>query len=97
MKIGKICQKISLRSATVKTGLTISIVKVYTLEELTFIGQMAEKYNLLIVSDEVEQFYIYDEPQHIRIGKICVEKTCSDHAFECSYPTWSVYTNHHNH
>ena len=40
----------------------------FTMEELIFIGEMAEKYNLVIVSDEVEQFLIYDQEQHTRIG-----------------------------
>ena len=46
------------------------IGKVYTLEELTFIGYLAQKHNLIILSDEAAQWYIYDKLEHIRIGDL---------------------------
>ena len=42
--------------------------KAYTYEELSFISDLAKRYNLLVLSDEAAQWYIYDEPHHTRIG-----------------------------
>ena len=43
----------------------------FTLDELTWIGQIAEKYDLIILADEAAQYYQYENPDpHIRIGDI---------------------------
>ena len=42
----------------------------FTREELTFIGYLAQKHNLIILSDEAAQWYIYDKAEHIRIGEL---------------------------
>lgn len=44
------------------------IGKVYTLDELQFIADLAKKWNTLVVSDEVYEWIIYESNQHIRIG-----------------------------
>lgn len=44
------------------------IGKVYTLDELQFIADLAKKWNTLVISDEVYEWIIYESNQHIRIG-----------------------------
>ncbi|CAG2171154.1 unnamed protein product, partial [Oppiella nova] len=44
--------------------------KMFTEEELLFIGQLCEKYDVLIMSDEVSQFHYYEGHHHTRIGDI---------------------------
>ena len=44
--------------------------KVFTLDELQFIADLAKKWNTLVVSDEVYEWIVYEPNQHIRIGKI---------------------------
>lgn len=50
--------------------------KVFTLDELQFIADLAKKWNVLVVSDEVYEHIVYKPYKHIRIGK--------------NYPTKSV-------
>lgn len=42
--------------------------KVYTAEELKQIAEIAIKYNLFIISDEIYEYFIYDGKKHISIG-----------------------------
>jgi aminotransferase len=42
--------------------------KVYTMEELKQIAQVALKHNLFIISDEIYEYFIYDKKKHISIG-----------------------------
>lgn len=47
--------------------------KVFTKNELEFIADLAKKWNVLVVSDEVYEFMIYNDDddhalQHVRIG-----------------------------
>ncbi|CAG2177103.1 unnamed protein product [Oppiella nova] len=44
--------------------------EMFTKEELLFIGQLCEKYDVLIMSDEVSQFHYYEGHHHTRIGDI---------------------------
>ncbi len=44
--------------------------KVFSLEELTFIYELAKKYNFLIISDEVYEFLTYDGLKHISFLQI---------------------------
>jgi len=48
--------------------------KVFTLDELQFIGNLAKKWNTLIISDEVYEHMVYEPKKHIRIGKDCIIK-----------------------
>lgn len=42
--------------------------KVFTLDELQFIANLAKKWNTLVVSDEVYEWIVYEPHKHIRIG-----------------------------
>lgn len=43
--------------------------KVFTLDELQFIANLAKKWNTLVVADEVYEWLVYEPYKHIRIGK----------------------------
>lgn len=45
------------------------IGKVFTMDELQFISDLAKKWNTLVVSDEVYEWIVYEPYRHIRIGK----------------------------
>jgi aspartate/methionine/tyrosine aminotransferase len=40
-----------------------------SLDELTLIGDLAKKHDLLIISDEALQWFYIDNIEHIRIGE----------------------------
>jgi len=42
--------------------------KVYSYEELKQLAQIAKRYNLFIISDEMYEYFTYDEKKHISIG-----------------------------
>ncbi|XP_014482843.1 PREDICTED: kynurenine--oxoglutarate transaminase 3 isoform X2 [Dinoponera quadriceps] len=44
--------------------------KVFTLDELQFIADLAKKWNTLVVSDEVYEWIIYEPYRHIRIATL---------------------------
>ncbi len=44
--------------------------KVYTLEELKQLAEIAKKFNLFIISDEIYEYFTYDKKQHISIGSL---------------------------
>lgn len=44
------------------------IGKVFTLDELQFIADLAKKWNTLVISDEVYEHIVYEPYKHIRIG-----------------------------
>lgn len=44
--------------------------KVFTLDELKFIAELAKKWNVLVVSDEVYEWLVYEPYQHIRIATL---------------------------
>lgn len=44
--------------------------KVYSVDELKFIADIANKYNLIIISDEVYEFLTYDNVPHIPISTL---------------------------
>ncbi|XP_063973972.1 kynurenine aminotransferase isoform X2 [Diachasmimorpha longicaudata] len=44
--------------------------KVFTLDELKFIADLAKKWNTLVVSDEVYEWMVYEPAQHIRIATL---------------------------
>ncbi|XP_033229359.1 kynurenine--oxoglutarate transaminase 3 isoform X2 [Belonocnema kinseyi] len=44
--------------------------KVFTLDELQFIADLAKKWNVLVVSDEVYEWIVYEPYQHIRIASL---------------------------
>jgi len=50
------------------------IGKVFSLDELQFIADLAKKWNVLVVSDEVYEHIVYEPYKHIRIGKNCFTK-----------------------
>lgn len=41
--------------------------KVYSRNELTKIGDLCKKYDVLCISDEVYEWLIYDDNEHVRI------------------------------
>lgn len=43
--------------------------KVFTLDELQFIANLAKKWNTIVVSDEVYEWIVYEPYKHVRIGK----------------------------
>jgi len=44
------------------------IGKVFTLDELQFIADLAKKWNTIVISDEVYEHMVYEPHKHIRIG-----------------------------
>ncbi|XP_033228697.1 kynurenine--oxoglutarate transaminase 3-like isoform X2 [Belonocnema kinseyi] len=46
------------------------IGKVFTLEELQFIANLAKRWNTLVVSDEVYEWIVYEPKRHIRIATL---------------------------
>ena len=44
--------------------------KVFTREELTFIGQLAEKYDAFIITDEVYEHIVFDPYEHVRVASL---------------------------
>ncbi|CAG2101050.1 unnamed protein product, partial [Medioppia subpectinata] len=44
--------------------------KIFTEEELLFIGKLCEKHDVIILSDEVYQFQYYEGPKHTRIATL---------------------------
>ncbi|XP_043496022.1 kynurenine aminotransferase isoform X1 [Polistes fuscatus] len=46
------------------------IGKVYTLDELQFIADLAKKWNTLVVSDEVYEWIVYGSSEHVRIASL---------------------------
>jgi len=44
--------------------------KVYTLEELKELTRIAKKFNLFIISDEIYEYFTYDNKKHISIGSL---------------------------
>lgn len=42
--------------------------KVFTLDELQFVANLAKKWNTLVVSDEVYEWLVYEPYKHVRIG-----------------------------
>lgn len=44
--------------------------KIYSIEELTKIADLAKKYNLLVISDEVYEGMIYDQNKQNRIATL---------------------------
>ncbi|XP_017893532.1 kynurenine--oxoglutarate transaminase 3 isoform X2 [Ceratina calcarata] len=46
------------------------IGKVFSLDELQFISDLAKKWNVLVVSDEVYEWLVYEPAKHIRIATL---------------------------
>ncbi|OAD57335.1 Kynurenine--oxoglutarate transaminase 3 [Eufriesea mexicana] len=44
--------------------------KVFTLDELQFIANLAKKWNVLVISDEVYEWLVYEPYKHIRIATL---------------------------
>lgn len=44
--------------------------KVFDYEELKMIADLAKKYNVLVISDEVYEWLVYEPKKHIRIGNL---------------------------
>ena len=42
--------------------------KVFTMDELRFIADLAKKWDVLVISDEVYEWLVYEPYKHIRIG-----------------------------
>ncbi|MDI6883239.1 MAG: acetolactate synthase small subunit [Patescibacteria group bacterium] len=63
------------------------IGRVYTLAELKEIAQIALKYNLFIITDEVYEYFIFDGREHISIGSFpeVAERTISIFSLSKTY------------
>jgi kynurenine--oxoglutarate transaminase/cysteine-S-conjugate beta-lyase/glutamine--phenylpyruvate transaminase len=49
----------------------MKIVQVFTLEELEYIANLCQKYNIICISDEVYEWITYDKnKKHIRISTL---------------------------
>jgi aspartate/methionine/tyrosine aminotransferase len=44
--------------------------KVFDYEELNMIADLAKKHNVLVISDEVYEWLVYEPTKHIRIGSL---------------------------
>jgi len=42
--------------------------KVFDYDELTMVADLAKKHNVLVISDEVYEWLVYEPTKHIRIG-----------------------------
>lgn len=61
--------------------------RVYTLEELSSLAAIAVKHDLLVISDEVYEYIVYDDHKHISIATLpgMKERTISLFAFTKAY------------
>jgi len=61
--------------------------KVYTREELKAIAKIALKHNLFIITDEVYEYFVFDDKEHISIGSFpeAAERTISVFSLSKSY------------
>jgi len=61
--------------------------KIYSLEELKEIARIANKYNLFIITDEIYEYFTYDNKKHISIGSLpeAQERTISIFGVSKSY------------
>ena len=50
--------------------------QVYSLEELQLVAELAKKYNVLVISDEVYEYLIYPPNKHYRIGLFVFRILC---------------------
>lgn len=48
----------------------MSILKVFSMEELQLIADLCKKYNVICISDEVYEWLVYGGVYHIRIGEL---------------------------
>ena len=48
--------------------------KVYTLDELQFIADLAKKHNVYVVTDEAHEWIVYGQKQFTRIGQYTASK-----------------------
>jgi len=44
--------------------------KVFDYDELTMIANLAKKHNVLVISDEVYEWLVYEPAKHIRMGNL---------------------------
>lgn len=44
--------------------------KVFDYDELTMIADLAKKHNVLVISDEVYEWLVYEPTKHIRMGNL---------------------------
>ena len=51
----------------------MSILKVFSMEELQLIADLCKKYNVICISDEVYEWLVYGGVHHIRIGELLVK------------------------
>ena len=58
-------QFLELLKYSIKHNLT---GKMFTREELEYIGSVCKKHNVIILSDEVYERVVFDENEHVRIG-----------------------------
>lgn len=48
----------------------MSMLKVFSMEELQLIADLCKKYNVICISDEVYEWLVYGGVHHIRIGEL---------------------------
>ena len=44
--------------------------KIFTKEELEYIGSVCKKHNVIILSDEVYERVVFDDNEHVRIASL---------------------------
>lgn len=49
--------------------LKLSVLKVFSMDELQLIADLCKKYNVICISDEVYEWLVYGGEHHIRIGE----------------------------
>ena len=48
----------------------MSVLKVFSMEELQVIADLCKKYNVICISDEVYEWLVYGGVHHIRMGEL---------------------------
>lgn len=72
----KLDRELFLKSITDKTRIimfsnpSVAIGKVFSYDDLIFISDVCKKHNLLVISDEVYEWMVYDNNKHIKISSL---------------------------
>ncbi|EGI61832.1 Kynurenine--oxoglutarate transaminase 3 [Acromyrmex echinatior] len=65
------------------------IGKIFTLDELQFIADLAKKWNVLVISDEVYEHIVYEPYKHIRMANLLhnLQVVHQNSVYTCTTPT----------
>ena len=66
--------------------------KMFTAEEISLIGSVAEEYDLFLITDEIYEYFIYDGRTHVSPATLFPERTISMMGFSKTYSVtgWRV-------